>query len=103
MSLNNAKNCHEISLDKVAICEITAGLRSGNSSDLDSACLKVLVPAKIFQFSDMNNENRFLDSFRGHNIRRKSTYKTHTQQLYSMLTGAHIIYFVTSQKLVNFF
>ncbi len=32
-----------------AICEKTAGLRSGNFSDLDSACLKMLVPVKIFQ------------------------------------------------------
>ena len=30
-------------------CEKTAGLRSVNSSDLNSACLKVLVPIKIFQ------------------------------------------------------
>ena len=47
----------------------TAGLRSGNSSDLDSACLKALVPVEIFQFSDMHYESRFLDTFRGHNIR----------------------------------
>ena len=49
VSLNNEKNCREISEDKIAVCEKTAGLRSGNSSDLDSACLKVLVPVKIFQ------------------------------------------------------
>ena len=54
--------------DKIAVCEKTAGLRSGNSSDLDSACLKVLVPVKIFQIQDMLNENRFLNTFRGHNI-----------------------------------
>ena len=28
----------------VVVCEKTAGLRSGNFLDLDSACLKVLVP-----------------------------------------------------------
>ena len=58
VSLNNEKNCREISKDK-----------SGNSSDLDSACLKALVPVEIFQFSDMHYESRFLDTFRGHNIR----------------------------------
>ena len=69
VSLNNEKNCREISKDKIAVCEKTAGLRSGNSSDLDSACLKALVPVEIFQFSDMHYESRFLDTFRGHNIR----------------------------------
>ena len=49
VSLNNEKECREISEDKIAVCEKTAGLRSGNSSDLDSACLKVFVPVKIFQ------------------------------------------------------
>ena len=47
---NNEKNCREISEHKIAVCEKTAGLRSGNSSDLDSASLKVLVPVNIFQF-----------------------------------------------------
>ena len=51
------------------ICEKTAGLRSGNFFDLDSACLKVLVPVKIFQFHDMLNENRFLGIFSGHGKR----------------------------------
>ena len=67
--MNNEKNCRAISEDKIAVCEKTAALRSGNYSDLDSACLKVLVPVKIFQIQDMLNENRFLDAFRGHNIR----------------------------------
>ena len=49
VSLNNEKNCCEISEDKIAVCEKTAGLRSGNFSDLNSACSKVLVPVKIFQ------------------------------------------------------
>ena len=48
VSLNNEKNCRSISEDKIAICEITAGLRSENSSDLYLACLNVLVPVKIF-------------------------------------------------------
>ena len=63
------KYCREISKNKIAVCEKTAGLRSGNSSDLDSTCLKALVPVEIFQFSDMHYESRFLDTFRGHNIR----------------------------------
>ena len=49
VSLNNEKICREISEHKIAVCEKTAGLRCGNSSDLNSACLKVLVPVKIFQ------------------------------------------------------
>ncbi len=50
VSLNNEKICCEISEDKIAFCEKTAGLRSGNVSDLNSACSKVLVPVKVFQF-----------------------------------------------------
>ena len=50
VSFNNEKHCREISEHEIAVCEKTAGLRSGNSSDLDSACLKVLVPVRIFQF-----------------------------------------------------
>ncbi len=34
VSLNNEKICCEISEDKIAFCEKTAGLRSGNFSDL---------------------------------------------------------------------
>ena len=49
VSLNNEKICYEISERKIAVCEKTAGLRSGNSSDLNSACSKVLVPVTIFQ------------------------------------------------------
>ena len=49
MLLNNEKICREISEDKIAVCEKTAGLRSaGNFSDLNSACSKVLVPVKYF-------------------------------------------------------
>jgi hypothetical protein len=54
---------------RIAVCEKTAGLRCGKFSDLNSACLKVLVPIKIFQFQDMLNENRFLGTFRGHSKR----------------------------------
>ena len=69
VSLNNETNCREISKDKIAVCEKTAVLRSGNSSDLDSACLKGLGHVELFQFSDMHYESRFLDTFRGDNIR----------------------------------
>ena len=57
------KICREFSEHKIAVCEKTAGLRSGHSSDLNSACLKVLVPVEIFQFSDMHYETeRYRDS-----------------------------------------
>ena len=49
MSLNNEKNCREISEHKVAVCEIcekTEGLQSENSSDLNSACLNVLARSR---------------------------------------------------------
>ena len=66
VSLNNEKICREFSEHKIAVCEKTAGLRSGNSSDLNSACLKVLVPVEIFQFSDMHYEaERYRDSTHG--------------------------------------
>ena len=48
VSLNNEKICREISEHEIAVCEKTACLRSGNSSDLNPACLKVLVPVEIF-------------------------------------------------------
>ena len=48
--LTMKKNCRKISEHKIAVCEKTAGLRSGNSLDLDSASSKVLVPVNIFQF-----------------------------------------------------
>jgi hypothetical protein len=69
VSLNNEKICCEISEDKIAVCEKTADLRCGKFSDSNSACSKVLVPIKIFQFQDMLNENRFLCTFRGHSKR----------------------------------
>ena len=46
VSLNNEKICCEISEDKIALCEKTAGLRSGNFSDLNSACSKVFSSRK---------------------------------------------------------
>ena len=46
-------DCCEISGDKIAVCEKTAGLRIGNFSDLNSACSKVLVPVKNVQFQDI--------------------------------------------------
>ena len=49
VSLNNEKNCPPISEDKTAISGKTAGQRCEKSSDLNSACFKVLVPLKIFQ------------------------------------------------------
>ena len=66
VSLNKEKIYREISEHKIAVCEKTAGLRSGNSSDLNSACLKVLVPEKIFQIQDMLNEiERYRDTTDG--------------------------------------
>ena len=71
VSLNNEKICCEISEDKRAVCEKTAGLRCGKFSDLNSACSKVLVPIKIFQF-----QFRFLGTFRGHGKRPTRLYDT---------------------------
>jgi hypothetical protein len=66
VSLNNEKFCCEISEDKVAFCEKTAGLRRGKFSNSNSACLKVSVPVKIFQFQDMLNESeRYQDAANG--------------------------------------
>ena len=66
VSLNNEKICREFSEHKIAVCEKTAGLWNGNSSDLNSVCLKVLVPVEIFQFSDMHYETkRYRDSTDG--------------------------------------
>jgi hypothetical protein len=62
--MNNEKICCEISEDKIAVCEKTAGLWCGKFSDV-----LVVVPIKIFQFQDMLNENRFLGTFRGHSKR----------------------------------
>jgi hypothetical protein len=48
VSLNKEKICHEISENKIAVCEKMQGLRSGNFSDFNSACSTLLVPVKIF-------------------------------------------------------
>ena len=69
VSLNKEKVSREISETKIAVCEKTQGLRSGNFSDLNSACSTVLVPVIIFQFQDMHYENRFLGTFQGHSKR----------------------------------
>ena len=68
VSFNNEKICREFSEHKIAVCEKTAGLPSGNSSDLNSACLKVLVPVEIFRFSDSDmhyETERYRDSTDG--------------------------------------
>jgi hypothetical protein len=66
VSLNKEKICHEISEDKISVCKKTQGLRSGNFSDLNSACSKLLVPVKIFQFHDMHYEReRYRDAVNG--------------------------------------
>jgi hypothetical protein len=68
VSLNNEKSCREIGGDKIAVCEKTAGLWSGNFSDLNSACSKMLVPVQLFQFQDMGNESeRYRDAANGLN------------------------------------
>ena len=60
VSLNNDKICREFSEHKIAVCEKTAGLRNGNSSDLNSACLN--------RISDMHYETaRYRDSTDGLN------------------------------------
>ena len=74
VSLNKEKVSREISENKIAVCEKTQGLRSGNFSDLNSACSTVLVPVKIFQFQDMHYA---LGTFQGHSKRPTITYKGH--------------------------
>ena len=41
----------------------TAGLRSGNCSDSESACLKVVSYVKVFELRGTVNENRFIGTF----------------------------------------
>ncbi len=63
MSLNNEKNCCEISEHKIAFCEKTEGPWHRKFSDSNSACLKASVPIKIFQLQDMLNESeRYWDA-----------------------------------------
>jgi hypothetical protein len=87
VSLNNEKICCEINEDKIAVCEKTAGLWCGKFSDSNSACSKVLVPIKIFQFLDMLNENRFLGTFRGHS-KRPITFDVAPMRIRYRVTGA---------------
>ena len=69
----NEKICREFSEHKIAVCEKTAGPRSGNSSDWNSAYLKVLVSVEIFQFSDMHYETeRYRNSTDGPRAKNKS-------------------------------
>ena len=66
MLLNNENICCEISEDNIAVCEKTAGLRRAKFLDSNSACLKALVPVKIFQFQDMLSESeRYQDAENG--------------------------------------
>ena len=67
VSLNKEKVSRDIRENKIAVCEKPQGLRNGNFSDLNSACSKVLVPVKIFQFhSDMHYESeRYRDAANG--------------------------------------
>jgi hypothetical protein len=70
VSLNNEKLYCEISEDKIAVCEKTAGLRIGNFSHLNSACSKVSVPVKIFHIQGHNTwtmNSRFRLIQRTHN------------------------------------
>ena len=101
VSLNNEKICCEISEDKIAVCEKTAGLRCGKFSDLNSACSEVLVPIKIFQFQDMLNENRFLGTFGGHSKRpKKIPCKVTTAQFQFSLMRRFLLFFRQFQKLL---
>ena len=48
---------------KISLCKKTAGLRCGKISDLNSACSKMLVHVKIFQFQNMLDESeRYCDA-----------------------------------------
>jgi hypothetical protein len=58
VSLNNENICCEISEDKIAVCEKTAGLRSGNFSDFDSACSNVL--RRFSTKRNFSTESKFL-------------------------------------------
>ena len=48
VSLNNEKNCREISKDKIAVCKKTGGLRSGNSSDFEFSVLESVSSRRNF-------------------------------------------------------
>ena len=58
LSLNNKKNCREISENKIAVC--------GKTEDSNLSCSEVLVAERMFQFSDMRNESeRYRDTIDG--------------------------------------
>jgi hypothetical protein len=74
VSLNKEKVSREIRENKIAVCEKTQGLQSGNFSDLNSACSKVLVPVKIFQFHHMHYESeRYWDAANGLSVPKTQT------------------------------
>ena len=73
VSLNKEKVSREISETKIAVCEKTQGLRSGNFSDL--SVFDSVSSVKIFQFQDMHYENRFLSTFQGHSKRPTGLYQ----------------------------
>jgi hypothetical protein len=58
---------------------------------LNSACLKVLVPVKIFQFQDMLNENRFLGTFRGYSKRPIALTTACQAALLTMMQATHVV------------
>ena len=69
--IEKEKVSREIRENKIAVvCEKRQGLRSGNFSDLNSACSKVLVPVKIFQFHHMHYESeRYRDAANGLHVK----------------------------------
>ena len=90
VSLNKEKVSREIRENKIAVCEKTQGLRSGNFSDLNSACSKVLVPVKIFQFHHMHYESeRYRDAANG---------LQYFCNLYGRQGQMHYIYFTDNIK-----
>jgi hypothetical protein len=80
VSLNKEKVSREIRENKIAVCEKTQGLRSGNFSDFNSACSKVLVPVKIFQFHHMHYESeRYWDAANGLKAPQRNSRSPHTE------------------------
>jgi hypothetical protein len=83
VSLNEEKVSRDIRENKIAVCEKTQGLRSGNFSDLNSACSKVLVPVKIFQFHHMHYESeRYRDAANGLDHANKMSGKIYKIYIY---------------------
>ena len=70
VSLNKEKVSRKISENKIAVCQKTQGVRSGNFSDLISACSTVLVPVKIF-----------LGTFQSHSKRPRKIKDWKNQQM----------------------